>query len=128
MRGHEALIEMRGHGFVPNTVFIDIDHDAMQSWRDWPAQNSQNAHVLIEPADKRFDFRCFRGLRCYVSGGTDKDRVHAVRDALIDAGAARVIASTFERIGRDEFVSFRVVETTDTDDQFTYPLEVAHHG
>lgn len=123
MRGHEPLIEMRKTGFVPDMVFIDIDTDALESWRDWPEANNQNAHILIEPTDRRFDFRCFVGLRCYVSGDVNKARVHAVRDALIEAGAERVIASTFEKLGKDEFVAYRVIECTDTDGHMTYPLE-----
>lgn len=114
MRGHEPLIEMRKTGFVPDMVFLDVDVDAMESWRDWPANNNRNCHILIEPTDKRFDFRCFAGLRCYVSGHTDAKRVQAIRDALIDAGASRVIATTFEQVGRDEFIAYRVVDTTDT--------------
>lgn len=113
MRGHESLIAMRRAGFVPDWVFIDTDPDALEAWRDWHKLDNRRASILVEPADRRFDFRFAIGLKCYVSG-EDADRVHSVRDALIDARAERVIASVLERRGSGEFVAFNLTECTDT--------------
>jgi len=118
MRGHEPLIAMRKAGFVPDWIFIDMGEDALESWRDWPTMNNRRASILIEPKDRHFDFRFAIGLPCYVAG-EDMDRVHAVRDALIEAKAARVIASVLRRVGEGEFTAFKLVETTDTANIFT---------
>ena len=117
MRGHEPLLAMRRSGHVPDWIYLDVDHDRLQSWRDWSEIDHRTARVLIEPTDRHFDFRFAVGLPCYVSGSV-LSRVHAVRDALIEANASRVIASVLEPSGEGEFTVFRVVECTDTASHF----------
>ncbi len=122
MRGQQQLIALRSTGFVPSSVWIETEHDQLESWRDWDELDNRRAQLQIEPTDKRFDLRCVIGLMCIVQG-SDKARVHAVRDACIDAGAQRVVSHLMERFGSGEFVAFRMVECTDTEGTWNLTTE-----
>lgn len=123
MHGHEQLIAMRLHGYMPDQVWIGTDlGERIDQARDWLAMNSAVAHLQLDAPDKpaRLDLRCVHGLMCFVQG-SDAHTVHAVRDACIEAGAKRVISAVMERFGRGEWAAFRTIEQTDTDGQFVWP-------
>lgn len=126
MRGHEKLVEMRVAGSVPEWVFVDTEYDKTHQYADWHRVDNTTAVVLVEPSDRRLDFRFVVGMKCFVQG-ENMNRVHEIRDACISAGAKRVIAAVMRRLGRDEFVAFQTIEQTDTDGLFATPtLEHAH--
>lgn len=132
MYGHEPLIEFRKAGKVPSGVWIDAGPvgtlNQAQDWSQW-IETRTRAQIQIEPADRieRLDFRWAFGLDCWVDG-EDPVRVRQVRDACVAAGAIRVMTAALQRIGEGEFVTFRLIEATDTAGEMVYPLEVEHHG
>lgn len=117
MRGHEKLVAMRHAGYVPDSVWIDTDAErALPMPGDWHAIDNRKAHLQTEPGEKawRIDLRCAVGLICYVDGSRALE-VRAMRDACIAAGAKRVIATVMRRLGAGEFITFELIEMTDTD-------------
>ena len=124
MHGHTPLIAMRLKGSAPACVFIDTDAPGpLDPARGWEIDNAAHAHIQTAAGERinRLDLRCVVGLRVHVDG-TQKSRVHAMRNACIAAGAVRVIATTLERFGGGENIAFRVIETTDTDGVFVFPF------
>lgn len=95
MRGHVPVIAMRQAGAVPRSVWFAFDGDG---WRWWPESIARDggvaAEVLVEPDDSpaRLDLRFAVGLLCHVQGA-DERRVRQLHDALVEAGAARVVST-----------------------------------
>ncbi len=127
MRGHEELIAMRLRGYAPRMVWIDAELNRLPMADDWHNESPAAAHLQLAPTENpaTVDFRCVVGLDVWISGD-DAKRVRGIRDACIAAQARRVVASTHEQIGADEWVSFRLVERTDTAGQLTIEKEAAH--
>jgi hypothetical protein len=95
MRGHEALIEMRLGGVAPKAVFFDADGGWPAWWfREWPKYTPEYAHLQLDPNDnlQRLDLRCVVGLLVHVLGSGERQK--RLRDAVIRAGASRVICVT----------------------------------
>lgn len=119
MKGHQQLLALRKRGAVPDWVFIDLDSDPLNEWSDWERTNNAKAALLVEASDKRLDMRFVVKLACFVQG-ENKDRVMAVRDACIAAGASRVIATVTQRFGSGEYATFRTSLVTDTAGHMAY--------
>lgn len=121
MRGHQDLIAMRRRGYVPHVVFIDIGQDRL--WDGWVERTPWSAHLCVGESEQpsRADLRCVVGLTVSVHG-EDAARVHALRDACIEARAARVIA-TVSRCTHDvlKYERFECSEVTDTAGVMTWP-------
>lgn len=116
MRGLEQLRTMRRGGLIPTGVWVDCDSERPAPMADdWHTMPGARAHLQTEPGDRalRLDLRCVIGLPCYVDG-SNRDQVFAMRQALLAAKAARVIAWVMERMGAGEFVTYRLVEMTDS--------------
>lgn len=93
MRGHLPIIAMRQRGMVPRTVFLDAFEDPSKSWRQWPRVCMESPQVEILPDESlpMLDLRFLSGLRVMLTGH-ERRRVQAIRDACVEAGAARVVA------------------------------------
>lgn len=126
MRGIENLRRMRRAGSAPSVVFIDADAgpQALPQWAQWQHIAPHLCDIDVEAADSllRIDWRPVVGLTVHVSGLNEK-RVRAIAAAVDAAGAKRVISSLVERLGIDEWVTFKTVWIHDTDGQFA---EEAH--
>lgn len=122
MRGLQALVAMRKAGKVPGVVWIDAESEDLPFADDWPEQSQEHAH--LQPANgeslRRHDLRCVIGLTVYVSGPY-RERVHALRDAAIEAKAKRVIASVLIPRGSGDWTAYHLDETTDTEGVLTWP-------
>lgn len=96
MRGHDALIELRRrHRMCPGLVFVDLVAEpspAAADWQHWATQ----AHIEVTDAEsiRRLDLRFVVGL-FVCCGGTDADRVNALHDACVSAGAAEVFSAVY---------------------------------
>lgn len=110
MRGHEPLIAMRLRGFTPRCVWIDLDPDKSNAWRDWPAMDNTMARLYIDASESRPDLRPTTGLTCYIVG-SDIDRVRSVRDTCIECGAKRVIATVMQPGRGDTWTVRRMSDT-----------------
>lgn len=99
MRGHEVLIGLRMRGFAPVQVFVSDGGDTLKAWRDWH-QWTTHPHVEIDPKDRprRLDLRFAAGLIVHLDAANSQ-RLDELSDALISAGARRVIGATY-RPGR----------------------------
>ncbi len=123
MLGRQQLIEMRFRHQQPDCVWIDVDgQNTRNPASDWSDSYPAHAHLHADNEDRirRLDMRCVHGLKCYIDG-TDRARVHAMRDACIEVGASRVIAWVMKQLGEGEFVTFQTIEVFDTQDEFTFP-------
>lgn len=91
LRGQAQLEAMRRRGHVPQAVFICFDDRRLRMADDWSEHTPSIAH--LEPVGKPSpaDLRCIVGLTVFVLG-TDAGAVAAMRDACVEARAARVIA------------------------------------
>jgi hypothetical protein len=119
MRGQAALEAMRRSGVVPAWVWIDTDHWRSDVPETWQVYAPQHAHLQSTKPD-RAALRCVVGLPVQIDG-EDRERVNAMRDACIAAGAKRVIASLYER--RDDvpdYERYQVIEVSDTDGRQTW--------
>lgn len=110
MRGHEALIAMRVRGSVPDCVWIDLEPDRLERWRDWQVMDNSQAHLSIDATERRPDLRVVKGLRCYVLGDS-LERVRFIRDQCIENSAKRVIAAVTRQGERGEWVLHRMSDT-----------------
>lgn len=111
MKGHEPLIAMRRQGFVPGSVWLDLDPS--NYWRTWPQflgvewrkypGSVGTAHVQVETGDSipRLDLRFVVGLTCWVQG-SDSYRVAQLHQACTDAGAKRVLSALMARDDRGQ--------------------------
>lgn len=107
------LTEMRRRGYAPQKVYIDLDIP-MKASRLTPF-NPQAPHLHIAPDEnvKTIDMRCFKDLVVQIDG-TDAERLAAVAAAVEAAQASRVITCRYVAVGEGEWLSFRIVEVTDT--------------
>lgn len=124
MKGHLPLIAMRRQGARPDVVFLDVDADRLEQWRNWPADCPSRATVQVDPTDSpaRLDLRFLIGLLVVVSG-SDADRVQRIGQACQDAEALRVITTVHELRTRGPDVLATVVRFTDTDQESnTWPI------
>lgn len=105
MRGHQDLIAMRRRGLVPPVVVIDLSAVLVPNG---------GLTVGLTERPSLADLRCVVGLTVSVHG-EDAASVHALRDACIEAKAARVIA-TVSRCTHDvpKYERFECAEVTDT--------------
>lgn len=96
MKNHEPLIAMRRRGRKPSAVFLVVDCAGREEDLRWPEIDPGMAHVAIEPHDvpSRLDLRCVIGCNVHVLG-FDEERLRAVFDAAVGAGAA-LVASVFD--------------------------------
>lgn len=104
MRGHEALIDMRKRGVRPRAADICVASDRQGFWRDW--QNwAAEACIEIEPKDciERLDMRCIVGMWVFC-WGFEAERVKALHQACVDAGAAAVMSSVYRTNRAGELV------------------------
>lgn len=117
MRGHQHLVTMRRAGRIPRDVWVDTVAQTCDPYRDWPRW-SESAHVLVEPDDSvgRLDLRCLVGLTTWVTG-QDQERVRAVADACVKAGAGRVMTAVVDCSG----VYPETVSMTDTEGVCVWP-------
>lgn len=92
MRGHQPLIAMRLDGLRPDLVSIHTDPNPWSDWRTWP-EWSDVPQIEVQPDDAvgRLDLRFVVGLVVMVAG-SNCERVLALYDACLKAGAARVLA------------------------------------
>ena len=122
MRGAQALVAMRKARQVPAVVWLDAETERLPFADDWPERSPVQAY--LQPAfgeiPRRVDLRCVVGLTVYVSG-PNRERVHALRDAAIEANAGRVIASVLTPRGSGEWIAYLLDETTDTEGMLTWP-------
>ncbi len=124
MRGQAQLEALRRRGYAPEVVFIDADAKPVRrvdAMFDSLADGAARLGLLPGESPKRVDLRCVVGLVVHVNG-TDADRVQAMRDAAIAAGAVRVIAAATERTEQG-WQPFRTVELTDTAGLESWPPE-----
>lgn len=124
MRGQTQLEATRRRGYVPEVVFIDADSKPVRrvdAMFDPLAGGAARLGLLPGESPARVDLRCVVGLVVHVSG-TDANRVQAMRDAAIAAGASRVISATTERTNQG-WQPFRTVELTDTAGLESWPPE-----
>ena len=95
MRGHEPLVAMRLRGLQPASVHLNANGNSLSV--DWtiPACPGAPLHAELEvdPTETigRLDLRCIADLTVHLNG-SNPERVAALRDACIEAGARRVIA------------------------------------
>lgn len=109
MKGAEAVRQMRRAGYAPRMVDISTDPvkphliGCVGGYATMQAERPNMA-----------DLRCVVGLMVTVDG-TNAERVHAMRDACIAAGAKRVIAAVLRVLDYGPDVDrVRVVEMSDT--------------
>lgn len=104
MRGHTQLIAMRKRRHRPTFVSIDVAADRNPWLYDhWHEQGLQ-AYLLVEHTDpvERLDLRCVVGLLVFVDGSIDdRQRVVAVYEAAVAAGASRVLGALHRRHGEE---------------------------
>lgn len=101
MTGHEELRHMRRDGRIPRAVWI-TDGDDIRA-RDWNAEvncTDEQRHAVISLAagdiPEATDFRACIGLEVHIAGERGEARAKRLHAALIEAGARRVITSTYE--------------------------------
>lgn len=96
MRGHEAVIEMRQQGRVPQAIRLHVGGDlSAYYWRDWPTYTTTaQVHIPDDDSLGRLDLRFVVGLLVWVDGA-DADRVEAVEAAVKGAGASRVLTAVY---------------------------------
>lgn len=115
MRGQAQLEAMRRRGKAPAVVFIETD--SLPRWRGPETWADHDAPAQLHATKPDLsDLRCIVGLTVCVQG-SDKARVHAMRDACIRAKAARVIASVSVPDGE----WFECVEVSDTGGLLSWP-------
>lgn len=94
MTGHEPLVAMRLRGRQPASVHINANGNSVGNWTI-PAYPGAPLHaeLNVHPSETigRLDLRCIAELTVHLNGD-DPQRVAALRDACIEAGARRVIA------------------------------------
>jgi hypothetical protein len=100
MQGHEPLLRMRMAGNAPSYVEVYTEvlpWTVAQPWADWQRWNPLMPAVYVAPDDdlEALDLRWCVALRVRVFG-RDAERVQAVADALKNAGADRILTTTFE--------------------------------
>jgi hypothetical protein len=104
MRGHEALIDMRKKGIRPRAADICLASDKQGFWQDWERWASE-ACIEVETKDviERLDLRCIVGMWVF-AWGFEADRVKALHQACIDAGAEVVMSSVYRTNRAGELV------------------------
>jgi hypothetical protein len=120
MLGHEPLIAMRRRGGVPSLVCIETQACLDRRLaREWPVIDPSCARVLIDPSDAvtRLDLRCLVGMSVVVDGDRG-ERVKAVVDACIAAGAKRVVGHVCVADPTRE--TFDLIEVFDTEGVLTW--------
>lgn len=100
MTGHEPLLAMRRAGRVPRCVWItDGDDVRARDWHNIPNAFDQYSHAAIAlyagDIPEALDFRCCIGLDVHIAGERGDVRAKRLHAALIDAGARRVVTSTY---------------------------------
>lgn len=94
MRGHEALIALRLRGkALPVSIGTDDGGNYLTArWRD---MGMGTAFVSIAPEDRlsSLDLRFVVGLEVWIDG-RERRRVNEVFDAVVAAGASRVLGAT----------------------------------
>ena len=106
MRGHQALIDLRRSGVCPTLAFVDLVAEPSALTSDWQRWSTQaHLEVLDSEGIRRLDLRCLRGVTVMV-GGMQSERVAAMHNACVSAGAKRVLSSVWRlRRGDVETVS-----------------------
>lgn len=104
MIGQQALLEMRRAQRSPRCVWITDGEDVRaRDWHDEPNLVDQKQHAVlrVEPQDipEALDFRCCIGLEVHIAGESGEHRARQLHQALVDAGARRVITSTYAADG-----------------------------
>jgi len=100
MNGHEALRAMRHNHRTPRCVWItDGDDTRAKDWHEEPNHVDQQRHAVITLAagdiPEAMDLRCCVGLEVHVAGDRGESRARRIHNALVDAGAKRVITSIY---------------------------------
>lgn len=93
MRGHEALLTLRREKKRPQGVWFS--HRRSPDCMKWhlAADTLPYPEIEILPteAPESLDLRFVIGLTCHVSGSPNYQKAKALHDALLAAGAARVL-------------------------------------
>lgn len=119
MRGQNLLEALRRSGHAPVTVDICLYETKPWVTQDWAIWYPQFATLQADKPD-RAALRCIVGLDVNVSGD-DAERVHAMRDACVEAGASRVVATVFEnKDSGPDYERCRAIEVTDTKGLLTW--------
>lgn len=102
MRGHEYLLTLRRRGMTPGIALIDLvpaytevsnpRPDTGGGWLRWTTV--PHVEVLDVESIRRLDLRFVVGL-FVCCGGTDADRVNALHDACVSAGAAEAFSAVY---------------------------------
>jgi phospholipase/lecithinase/hemolysin len=87
---------MRMRGLVPAAVSVSCDPLQTDVWRHWPAY-TDTPQIEIQAGDNpaHADLRWVVHLPLVWLSGADAARVQAVMEALLAAGAQRVVAMVF---------------------------------
>jgi hypothetical protein len=97
MRGHQPLIALRMSGLAPDLVSIATEPSPWRDFENWP-EWTDVPQIEIEPGDnlRRLDLRFLVAIEAVMVAGVDRERVDAIADACLAAGAKRVLAFAHE--------------------------------
>jgi len=100
MTGHQSITALRMRGYTPSQVWVSVlDAEPEYFSGTHPERDLENGFlpgIDIGPAEpvQALDFRCLRGLTVHLQG-TDRGRVEAIQERLLEFQPARVLASGF---------------------------------
>jgi hypothetical protein len=101
MTGDKALKELRRLHRIPRCVWVMDSDDfyAKETALTWCDHRNVfdrefHAHIRVEAHDmpEALDLRCVVGLECHLAGDRSSSRTRRLFQALIEAGAAKVVA------------------------------------
>jgi hypothetical protein len=109
----EHLREMRRRGFAPGKVYVDLDFE-MQYGKLVPfSANAPHLHIGPSVNARTLDLRCLKDLDVQVNG-FDAQRIEQVALAVEQAEPSRLITVRHSTFGEGEWISFPIVEVTDS--------------
>lgn len=106
MRGQQHLIAMRRRRMRPGMALVDLVPAYTVASAEWPHYTAV-AHLEIadDEAVCRADLRCLAGIPAVCCSGFDGQRLRALHDACIAAGAGRVFSTLYATGKRGDLVA-----------------------